>query len=39
MPHINKTINYVEFPLTEPAETRRFYETVFGWEFQEWGQN
>ncbi|SLN53993.1 hypothetical protein RUM8411_02605 [Ruegeria meonggei] len=33
MPHINKTINYVEFLLIAPAEIRRFYETVFGWEF------
>ena len=37
MPHKDKTINYVEFPLTDPAGTKRFYEAVFGWEFQEWG--
>ncbi len=37
MSHKNKTINYIEFPLTDPAATKQFYETLFGWEFQEWG--
>ncbi len=39
MPHIDKTINYIEFPLTNPAETKRFYEAAFGWTFEEWGPN
>lgn len=39
MPHIDKTINYIEFPLVNAAETMQFYGTVFGWKFQEWGPN
>lgn len=39
MAHKDKTINYIEFPLTRAAETKQFYGTVFGWEFQEWGPN
>lgn len=39
MAHKDKTINYIEFPLVDAAETKRFYETVFGWEFQDWGPN
>lgn len=37
MPHKDKTINYIEFPLINAAETKRFYNAVFGWDFQEWG--
>ena len=37
MPPVDKTINYIEFPLTNPAETKHFYQSVFGWEFQDWG--
>lgn len=39
MPHKDKTINYIEFPLTDPAATQQFYSDVFGWVFQEWGPN
>lgn len=39
MDNIDKTINYIEFPLVDGDATRRFYETVFGWTFQEWGPN
>ena len=39
MAHQDKSINYIEFPLVDPAETKRFYAEVFGWEFQEWGPN
>lgn len=39
MDNIDRTINYIEFPLLDGAATRRFYETVFGWTFQEWGPN
>lgn len=35
----HNTINYIEFPLTDPAATKKFYTTVFGWAFQEWGPN
>lgn len=30
-------INYLEFPLVDHAATKSFYQTVFGWEFQDWG--
>jgi predicted enzyme related to lactoylglutathione lyase len=30
-------INYVELPASQPENTRSFFETAFGWEFQEWG--
>lgn len=39
MPHQDKTINYIEFPLINASETKQFYGSVFGWEFQEWGPN
>jgi predicted enzyme related to lactoylglutathione lyase len=36
---INKhhTINYLELPLEDHAGTKLFYESVFGWKFQDWG--
>ncbi|WP_170328904.1 VOC family protein [Ruegeria arenilitoris] len=37
MAPIANTINYIEFPLTDPTATKQFYGSVFGWEFQEWG--
>lgn len=37
--NIDKTINYIEFPLRKPAETRAFYEALFGWAFTERGPN
>lgn len=39
MANIDKTINYIEFPLVDAAATKAFYGTVFGWEFQDWGPN
>ncbi len=39
MTHKHSSINYIEFPLTDPAATKQFYTSVFGWEFQEWGPN
>jgi len=33
----NNQINYIEMPASDPAGTRTFFESVFGWEFQEWG--
>lgn len=39
MRNINNSINYIEFPLVNNAETIRFYEQAFGWEFTEWGPN
>jgi len=37
MANIDKTINYIEFPLNKVAETKTFYQEVFGWEFTDWG--
>ena len=33
----DKRIDYIEFPSTDVAATRRFYETVFGWKFEDYG--
>ena len=30
-------INYIEFPTTVIALTKKFYEKVFGWNFQDFG--
>jgi uncharacterized protein len=39
MDKLDKSINYIEFPLTDVARTKEFYSTVFGWGFQDWGSN
>lgn len=31
------SINYIEFPATDLAATKLFYNKVFGWTFQDWG--
>lgn len=33
----NLRIDYVEFPATDMAETKKFYNTVFGWKFRDYG--
>ena len=30
-------IDYVEIPVTDLAKTRDFFTSMFGWSFQEWG--
>lgn len=30
-------VNYIEFPLINYEETKTFYQSVLGWEFQDWG--
>jgi len=30
-------INYIEFSSTDIERAKRFYSTVFGWSFQDWG--
>jgi predicted enzyme related to lactoylglutathione lyase len=30
-------IDYVEIPVTDLDRARAFFESLFGWEFQEWG--
>jgi predicted enzyme related to lactoylglutathione lyase len=31
------TINYIELPATDLEVTKKFYSTVFGWQFTDWG--
>jgi hypothetical protein len=33
----NFQIDYIEFPATDIAATKRFYSQVFGWNFQDYG--
>ena len=37
MANQNNSINYIEFPLINRNETKRFYGAVFGWNFTDWG--
>ena len=30
-------IDYVEIPVTDLPKARTFFESMFGWEFREWG--
>ena len=39
MYHKNNSINYIEFPMVNNAETKTFYNQVFEWEFTDWGPN
>ena len=36
-PEHNFRMDYIEFPATNIAATKRFYHQVFGWEFKDWG--
>ena len=38
MPQHEK-INYVEYPTRDIAETKRFFEQVFGWAFEDYGSD
>ena len=33
----NNSIDYIELPFVDNAETKRFYSQAFGWEFTDWG--
>jgi metallo-beta-lactamase class B len=33
----DRRIDYIEFPVPDVAAARRFYETVFGWKFTDYG--
>jgi len=33
----NLQMDYIEFPATDIAATKAFYNHVFGWEFKDWG--
>lgn len=33
----DRRMDYIEFPATDIEATKRFYSTVFGWEFTDYG--
>ena len=35
--HAHEKINYVEYPATDIAATKRFFEATFGWSFIDYG--
>ena len=37
--HRNHTIDYLEFPATDIARTKRFYADAFGWSFTDYGDD
>ena len=37
--HINHTIDYIEFPVTDMEKSKDFYSKAFGWEFNDYGPN
>ena len=36
-PPIHHEINYIELPVTDIGEAKRFYGAAFGWEFNDYG--
>ncbi|WP_028878366.1 VOC family protein [Terasakiella pusilla] len=36
-PPVEKTINYIEFRVTDIAATKQFFERVFGWTYTDYG--
>lgn len=36
---IEKRIDYVEIPVTDLKKARDFFAALFGWSFQEWGDD
>lgn len=37
MSNVDKTINYIELPMTDVDATKAFYGNLFGWQFTDWG--
>lgn len=37
--HQHHAINYIEFPCKDPQTIKAFYSRVFGWTFQDWGED
>lgn len=33
----DRRVDYIEFHATDLAATKRFYSSVFGWKFSDWG--
>jgi uncharacterized protein len=38
-PAQNHKVNYIEFSTTSIPKSKAFYSKVFGWEFQDWGED
>jgi uncharacterized protein len=38
-PHIDSAIDYIEFTAPDLAAIKKFYGSVFGWTFQDWGDD
>lgn len=36
---VENRIDYVEIPVTDLKKTRDFFSSLFGWSFQEWGDD
>lgn len=36
---VEKRIDYVEIPVTDPAKARDFFAALYGWSFEEWGDD
>jgi predicted enzyme related to lactoylglutathione lyase len=36
--HPHEKLNYVEFPAKDMAATKAFFEAVFGWQFEDFGE-
>lgn len=34
---VHHAINYIEIPVTDMQESKRFYRSAFGWEFNDYG--
>ena len=34
-----KRIDYIEISVSDPAQAQAFFEALFGWEFQSWGDD
>jgi len=34
---LHHKITYIEFTTTDIERTKKFYSTVFGWSFKDWG--
>ncbi len=34
-----KQIDYIEISVTDPAKAKDFFEALYGWEFQSWGDD
>jgi len=36
--HINRAIDYIEFTAPDLPVIKKFYNSAFGWTFQDWGE-